>query len=336
MEKFDFIEVETEEGYRQVSASFDKKNNQIILGDSKIQVSQHDLQQLLAEKDKENERIQEQLRLEKRKQTLDKTMAYRELIEKRIKFFSDEFELELHKCSFVIAAAPSGHGKSTFAKQSAAHAINANRRVLIISNELPAEAYYLSITQKLQGMANLDFNTAFNKVYTMCHIEDMYTSKGMTQGWMTCVQYMFNMIKKHEPDLVFLDQLSNANLDIGYTGKEKIPDFKKFELMAAEIQNRIHAGDKNWPPIITFQQMMPPSDTNTTKWSMKNLLRDSKNTMNYATHCLMILKKQLKEGGYATLIAIDKVRYEYTFGPALTTWKMDTDWVLYREYDSNG
>ena len=335
MTNFEFIEVETEDGYKQVSASYDPVAGQIKMGDSSIVVSQSEVEALLAQKDKENAAIAAELRKQLEEKSWQEAKAHTDLISKRIHFFSDEFELTIHKRSFMVAAAPSGHGKSTFAKQSAAHAVMGNRKVLIISNELPVSAYMASISEKYAGMAGIPTREAFSKVFDNVIVEDMYTSKGMSQGWMTCVQYMFNMIKKHKPDLVFLDQLSNATLDIGYTGKEKVPDYKKFELIAADIQNRIHTGTEDWPPIIAFQQMMPPADSNPLKWSMKNLLRDSKNTMNYATHSLMILKKKASDDSVRTLLVVDKVRYEYSYGKSLSLWKMDGNWILRKADDED-
>ena len=111
--------------------------------------------------------------------------------------------------------------------------------------------------------------------------------------------------------------------------------FRSFELIAADIQNRIHTGTEDWPPIIAFQQMMPPADSNPLKWSMKNLLRDSKNTMNYATHSLMILKKKASDDSARTLLVVDKVRYEYSYGKSLSLWKMDGNWILRKADDED-
>ncbi len=193
---------------------------------------------------------------------------------------------------------------------------------------MPPEAYYSAITRKLVGMTNLTHREAFKKAFLYARVEDSYTSKGMTLGWMTCVQYMFNCIKKHNPALVFFDQISNAMLDIGYTKKEKIPDYQKMVIISSDIKNRINDTTLDIPPIIVFQQMMPPKEAKPSQWHLKTLLRDSKNTLNDATHSLIIVRRIGANDQQMTVLKIDKVRYEYSYGKIVTFWEMDNNWVL--------
>jgi hypothetical protein len=67
MTNFEFIEVETEDGYKQVSASYDPVAGQIKMGDSSIVVSQSEVEALLAQKIK---KMQPPLNQETRRKVL--------------------------------------------------------------------------------------------------------------------------------------------------------------------------------------------------------------------------------------------------------------------------
>lgn len=335
------IQIETEDGLIEVAPPV-LEDDAIFFNGEIIKIDKKDLEtyidpqyqnipidQLLAKKQLEFEQSAKQRDAKRLEELKSAAAKHKKLVNERIKFFSPDFGLELHDRSFVVIGAATGHGKSTFTKQSAAYAIMCRQKVLIISNELPAAAYYQSIADKLSSMAGISFDDAFEKVFNFLIVEDMHTSKGMTMGWMTCVKYTFTNIKKHNPDLVFIDQLSNATRDTGYEGK-RVDSYKKFEIMAADLGNRINTdGDERIPPIVTFQQIIaPPHAQKSIAWDLKSCLRDSKNTLNYATHGLMIVKKSDGEGNYLTVIKIDKCRYEYTYGKPITQWTMNSNWVL--------
>lgn len=324
----DFL-IETEDGYSSAPLpTYDPKSQVVTHGDKTVPLDKEMVAQLLQQQAKEIGNIEE-LKIQEEQEILyTKTVEYENMLKKRINIFSDDFEMTIPERTFLLVGAATGHGKSTFAQQVAAHAVAKGRRVLIISNELPAEAYYSAITAKYISMTHQPHRMAFNRIFELMKVEDVITSRGMTAGWMTCVQYIFNKIKEYKPDIVLFDQLSNATLDIGYDKKERVPEYKKYELMAADIQSRIHSKEKSYiPPIITFQQMMP-SVGKPIGWNMQATLRGSKNTLTCATHGIMIVKKRATDGGYLTVIKIDKTRYNYNHGPIISTWTMDNNWVL--------
>jgi hypothetical protein len=49
----------------------------------------------------------------------------------------------------------------------------------------------------------------------------------------------------------------------------------------------------------------------------------------------MILKKKGSDDSVRTLLVVDKVRYEYSYGKSISIWKMDGNWVL-RKADDEG
>lgn len=294
-----------------------------------IVIDPSQVKELLEESERQQKAAEDDFKEQLVEQALSEAKGFQDMVEDRIPFFSDDFQLTLHKKSLVVVGAPTGNGKSTFCMQSAAHAIANRRKILVISNELPIEAYRNEISRKLATLMGISYDKAFRRVYQFSRIEDAESSQGLSLGWLTLCTYTFKCAQEYNPDLIFVDQLSNAMADIGYTGKGKVEDFKKIETMSQQFGLRINSRKSpKYAPVICFQQMYPPAGRSAFQWDMFSCLRKSKESLTHATHGIMLVKKTNANNETRTWLKIQKVRYPYKYGKDITTWQMNESFVL--------
>jgi KaiC/GvpD/RAD55 family RecA-like ATPase len=284
------------------------------------------LTELLISRSIENQHaIQDELLREKENSFLE-AEAQHALIEDRITFFHDKMGLELHKKSFVLVSAPTGSGKSTFAIQTAVHAIMNKRKVLIVTNEMSRTDYMDGIINRVSVLIGKDRKETHDYIYDFVLIEDSESSGHMTEYWKLVCSYTFKKIEEFKPDIVILDQLSNAMADIETDLLKKgrnLDDYRKLSLMTLEFSRRIiNRQSPKYPPILALQQSMPPQTLKPASWDMKDHLRGGKDTLDRATHGIMIVRKRTAENSDLTFIKVGKVRatYDYTW---LSVWEMD-------------
>jgi archaellum biogenesis ATPase FlaH len=114
----------------------------------------------------------------------------------------------------VLVFAPTEMGKTLFVINMVAHFLRQKKRVLYVGNEDPASDIILRIITRLSGMDKQSVKSNPDKAQGLCDEANygLLTFADLAPGTFPRVR---SLIKRHRPDVVVLDQLSNINVNVG-------------------------------------------------------------------------------------------------------------------------
>lgn len=269
---------------------------------------------------------------------LEAARMYEQKIKNAKNFFHDEFPVGLTNDSYVLIAARTGSGKTTFAKQAAAYALNAGQKVGIFSNEMSAASYDHGIYRLMgHGLHTEEEKTEHWLGYSdSLFVYDGKSSDDRLNCWDAAFKFIDDENTKHKFDLIIFDQISNLNsVKDSENLKKHKHTFEQMNFFSSQIKTRINTGADDFPPIIVFQQSMRlDSSKNVADVDLKTLLRGSKSILDDCTLSFYLDLRSEGSSGDApplTYLVLDKNRYDLPFreGKAkVTKWIMSNRWLV--------
>jgi archaellum biogenesis ATPase FlaH len=114
----------------------------------------------------------------------------------------------------VLIFAPTEMGKTLFVINMVAHLLRQGKRVLYVGNEDPSADIILRIVTRLSGMARQEIKGNPDRAQKLCDEANygLLTFADLAPGTFPRIR---SLIKRHDPEVVILDQLSNINVNIG-------------------------------------------------------------------------------------------------------------------------
>lgn len=263
--------------------------------------------------------------LSKRSETeMEKNNAYHAKMSIKVPFFSNDGPCTLTKNSFVLFGAVTGSGKTTVAKQIAAHAILNKQRVLVCMNEVGARNYLVSIFKLVRNqMPGINDKDIMKYILKHISIHDKESSDMALCSWDQCVPFInAQMTGGFDPDIVIFDQLNNCT-ETKEPGNAKgvKQEYERLNHVCASIAASYTKEETNsLPPFIMFQQ------ASAGKEPMMNLLRGTRSSLTHASLGVMLTLEKTDNinAPMITKLKIEKNR----FGDYIKPTAFETQWFM--------
>jgi archaellum biogenesis ATPase FlaH len=295
---------------------------------------EQEVESILAEHANEVQTVVLQQKNEASRVRLVRAEEYEEKIKNAEDFFDDGFPVGITRDTYLLVAARTGAGKTTFAKQAAAYALKQGKKVAIFSNEMTAASYDSGIYH-LMGASLHTKEEKDAHWFTYSHnlfVYDTASSAGQLICWDAAFSFVDSKNTQEQFDLIIFDQISNLTSTYTEANKKKASKiFEQLKYFSNEAKERINKKDNDFPPLVVFQQSEKfSSEKNPSEVDIKQILRGCKSTIDDATLAIYVDLRTNESNTMETFIVIDKNRYGLPYKPEggrCTRWHLENNWL---------
>lgn len=233
--------------------------------------------------------------------------------------FHPQFDFKVTKNSYILIGAVTGSGKSTFFVQTVCNAILDGLKVIVITNEETSLAFMERIIQRLKHL-NYSEKASIQLILDLVDIFDVERTNGRSGKYDTLIKILDKVWKSGTSDLVIVDQMitakSTGSVSGVFEGPKAISEYIKGRINSSEVL----------APIMVAQQVKAGPQQEIEKVSMKAMLQNSTQTIDDATHALLIQRNEDNK----TSFKVCKFREEQLMPThRITRWIMnDKRWLI--------